>query len=881
MTNFDKNLKAIKQTYGDLYKSLSKKTYKIDENISFVEQKNKFVNMHIKAGTKTFPAYGINENKKEISSLVNKLELVNQYVTVIIGIGAGHFIEGLLKKAKDKHNIIIIEPCIQMIAKSLELYDFSEEIKSFKIVFATTETEINYIISLVDQMKVVENYTLITSSYTQHLQNIYEPIILYTSNAVNQIKCNTGTMMGNGKTIAENDINNLPYIIRHRGVNELKDIYKNKPIVLVSTGPSLAKNIHLLKNAQGKVIIVAVAQALRILLAYDIKPDFICTLDFGEVNLEHFKGLMDSKIPLVALNRCYHKILKQWRSPLFISTSSNVEAEENIISFIGKKGSLLQGGSVSHMTLGLALHMGCNPITFIGQDLAYENGLSHNPLADASGKVKIDENGLIEWDVDDPRTLLSKHNMGCVVNTPGYLGGFVQTNYGLLSFITSFENIIKVFPNTNFINATEGGADIKGAKKITLKNVLDKYCKKKISKSHIKPLLSLLDEKQYIKDIEKALDFLKSDIDIMKQIIIDADKGIESIKTARENFDYKKKLNKALADNEKYSTAAHLGAKKISLVAYSIYNESRKINSKDFMQGRTIEDVTSKKSVFNNRCKRNLLILKSAKQASIDLINLYKDAKFLLSRYLISRDSELLNEKDNYEVSFDDVNKYFDKGNFAHPLCDVNISDKAPVHVYLKAVSMRQKAIDKAEKRKDITPILRYNECLIEAQELGRNKKYDKAKIILKEAIKLIPKRHEAKWGLATILHLDGDSKGSIKLYTQLVKRFPENHRFLFELGNVYLCIDIKKGVNIITKAMDMSDDYNHFFLDIGKWYIELKKYNEAIDALNEYIKFYPYNIEAFELLHHSYTMIKDYDKAISTEKKARKIDANFKGYPF
>jgi hypothetical protein len=52
------------------------------------------------------------------------------------------------------------------------------------------------------------------------------------------------------------------------------------------------------------------------------------------------------------------------------------------------KGTLDQGGSVAHMSLSLANHLGCNPIMIIGQDLSIGE-TSHIPLADVAGTIEV------------------------------------------------------------------------------------------------------------------------------------------------------------------------------------------------------------------------------------------------------------------------------------------------------------------------------------------------------------------------------------------------------------------------------------------------------------------------------------------------------------
>jgi len=237
----------------------------------------------------------------------------------------------------------------------------------------------------------------------------------------------------------------MPYLIRHRGVSELKELYKDKPAILVSTGPSLAKNIHHLIGLEDKVIIIAVGQALRILFAYDIKVDFACTVDFGKVNYVHFEGLMDCNVPLVTINRTYAPLIKNWQGPKFVAATPVPGFENMATGILTDKGFIEAGGSVAHLCFGLAQLLGCNPITFIGQDLALSE-TSHIPLVDAGGKVHIDKNGMIGWEVSDQRCHLHGDELyggGPARYVPGYYGKPVISGMGYDTYLTVFENMVE------------------------------------------------------------------------------------------------------------------------------------------------------------------------------------------------------------------------------------------------------------------------------------------------------------------------------------------------------------------------------------------------------------------------------------------------------
>jgi hypothetical protein len=313
----NKNLEAIKKTQPDIYKWLISQENQREE-FHLVKANNRDYNLLIKQDSIVFTAYDMDSPRKAARDLAKQFSFYQTHCTIFTGIGCGHLLNLICKKKEKFHKIIIIEPIKDIIRIALQCYDFSSYIEDTSIFFARSEEDIVGLIGLVDSSFVIEQWHLITEEYSRKLYADYEQLKNFAARTINQVQCNIGTVMSAGLKLAENDINNLPYVIRHKGVSELKDIYKGKPAVLVSTGPSLTKNIHHLQQYKDKVIIIAVAQALRILLAYDIKPDFICTVDFGEVNLDHLKGLMDIDVPLVCLNRTYAPLIQQWQGPKFI-----------------------------------------------------------------------------------------------------------------------------------------------------------------------------------------------------------------------------------------------------------------------------------------------------------------------------------------------------------------------------------------------------------------------------------------------------------------------------------------------------------------------------------------------------------------------------------
>jgi hypothetical protein len=149
---------------------------------------------------------------------------------------------------------------------------------------------------------------------------------------------------------------------------------------------------------------------------------------------------------------------------------------------LGWRGELrIDGGSVSTVAFDLARQLGCNPIIFIGQDLAFTDGFTHTKgaLEDLFSEVEINKFYTLEMVL---REQIMSEETPKVLDIHGRL---VPTSKVMVSYLRWFEKEISKSENTLFIDATEGGARIKGTQVLTLRDALDKYCKENIPVSEI------------------------------------------------------------------------------------------------------------------------------------------------------------------------------------------------------------------------------------------------------------------------------------------------------------------------------------------------------------------------------------------------------------
>ena len=849
MSIYEKNLTQFKKIYPEFTKEIT--ASKAPKWFS-CEGKDNFT---ITQGEKVHRAYDI-ENRDEVIEGLKKNKLLRDDITVYIGIGDGKILIEALKVKEDKHIILVIEPVLFFIDNFMDRYDITKYLKNGGIIFSGTDNkQISAIFGTLEAAMVIQNWFMISEAYVIHLKEIYGDIIGYTTSVINQMQCNIGTVMGAGQTIAENDIKNLPYIIRHRGVSEIKDLFKDKPAVIVSTGPSLQKNIHILKENQKKVVIIAVAQALRVLLAYDIRPDFICTVDYGAVNLEHFEGLMDEDIPLVALNRSYAPILKRWKGPKFITVSHTDGFPGTAINYIQEKGSILQGGSVSHLCIGLAIHLGCNPIAITGQDLAYEGSNSHIPLVDAGGKLEV-KDGQLQWDVNDPKSSLhgKPSSMGAPLYVPGYFIDPVMTNIGLKSFITAFENIFADYKDNKFYNCTEGGASLKGSEQLSLR----KYIKKNgasIKKNKIEPFLSLVDN--YMEKIGDIIPLLENEINDLYGIQDKARLALSVNKkmAKKSNRRNEKTMKLLLSENEKHSKDAENLAKHSPLMGIHIYKESREIQSRELKVNGKTNHILKNKKDFKTRINRNEIILTAARNSAKKLRDMYQEALDILKEYHKEKDESLLCSPNLEIVEFSNASDYIKSGNWANPLVAINklimkkkigLFPEFPDRIKDDCEKMRNDSIELAiYKYDEREKLIDYNNLIETSRNAGREDRDFKLSMkYLKQAKKLLPEKYEARWGLATAYHHCKDIKKSAAEYETLIADFPKNNRLKFEYGLVLLQFDVSKAFGIMREMMDGTTEFDHYLSKLGDLYKENGKIQEAINCYERYLKKYPANTQ-------------------------------------
>ena len=257
----------------------------------------------------------------------------------------------------------------------------------------------------------------------------------------------------------ENDLRNFWENLEHtwRGgdIDRLKDAWREKPLILVSAGPSLNESLPELAGLNGRALLLATAPTAPVLMASGITPDLVVTVDPFEANDAHFVGWDSTDIPLVFYQRTFRGVPATYRGPMCAFSMRDerplpLRADARPCSFF-------PGGTVAFTALQFAHHMGANPVVFVGQDFSFAGGRTH-----AEG---------VAWGRDVPGDSTQPH----LIEVPGVNGGRVLTNglyYSYLihmqAYLLAFE---KLHPQVRHFNASSGAA-IEGTEPRALAAVL-------------------------------------------------------------------------------------------------------------------------------------------------------------------------------------------------------------------------------------------------------------------------------------------------------------------------------------------------------------------------------------------------------------------------
>ncbi|EIA3436156.1 motility associated factor glycosyltransferase family protein, partial [Campylobacter coli] len=306
-------------------------------------------------------------------------------VLYFYGFGNGILFKALLQNKNHQH-IVVFEKDIEIIWIMFHILDFSHELQSARLMILQTSSLDIELFSNFCSSKPFFQFSRIyfLELMSHYYERFHEDVLELNKKLVQDFK-DSILSHGNDPLDAlqgiEQFVYNLPQMITHPSYKEL--LSKRKGIsdtaIIVSTGPSLTKQLPLLKKYASKATIFCADSSYPILAKHGIKPDYVCMLERTEITAEFFNhdfGEFDKDIVFICAGVVHPKAIEYLKGRNLVITQK-VLAFPYYINLKDFSYAAVEF-SVAHMSYFLSVLLNHKNIIFIGQDLAYaENGNSH------------------------------------------------------------------------------------------------------------------------------------------------------------------------------------------------------------------------------------------------------------------------------------------------------------------------------------------------------------------------------------------------------------------------------------------------------------------------------------------------------------------------
>ncbi len=392
------------------------------------------------------------------SECVKSFKETSARTVLMFGGGDGTVIRELLKVLDPKSRIMVCEP-LKSDFESLTgvlgdarvtVVDFSADPTLFR----------DELIRRVDYYSLSRMDVLAHPAYDSAFPGEYALFLRMINDNRERLLVNKNTMTRFRKEGALHVLKNIGAMSGAYLLSDLKNAgLQNIPVIIVSAGPSLDKNIEDLRPALGHAFIIAVDTALKYLLKKDIIPDAFVTIDPAK-SMENFADERVGAIPVIFDEQTPPELLGKHTAAKILYNCRDYP--KKLFEACGVKigSDIPSGGSVATAAFAICYELGIKDIILIGQDLAYTGETTH-----AGGVISAGING----------------DIGTVM-IDGIDGEKVRTRSDWIGYLRWFEHAIELIaheaPDVSVIDATEGGALIRGTRVMTLREAISQTCGK-------------------------------------------------------------------------------------------------------------------------------------------------------------------------------------------------------------------------------------------------------------------------------------------------------------------------------------------------------------------------------------------------------------------
>lgn len=549
---YENNLAAWRERYGESaaekIEELHEKEVEKEQRVCIAQTANGKSVIEVIAQGREWHLNSVYEPEMAAKMYAGRYKDVKSFwVYFVFGISDGRHLREMLKQFDDTNKLFIYEPNQEILALTMENFPLEELIRDERVYIYTDN-----IVWVGQKAGSVIDYCnreliefCILPCYDMLYHELCEQFMDVTIREIQKVRIHRNTYEHFNRNYPYNILYNIKNMLYHNNIYQIKQRLEGVdlsgiPAIVVAAGPSLDKNIHELKRAEGKAFIIVVDAAIKRVLKEGIRPDLVVTEDalvpdsfFDMEGMENVFWMAEGVTKPEVMKRYgkkvfyYGRTLKLWDRKL-------------IETLRYRYPDLVTGGCVAHTAYGMAIYLGFRTIILIGQDLAFTGGRSHT-------------SGIHDGKEENEKYIKGRH----LTTVEDVDGNILETDAQMKWYKDWYETEFQIRKEylDKVIDATEGGAKIEGTIIQPLCQTIDEECKRNFSMWELEEDIPIpFTEEQQMQMLERLYNIKKD----AAQLKLDIKKIMEAYQELKKvelqswnNTEIKAKLEKLAEENEK------------------------------------------------------------------------------------------------------------------------------------------------------------------------------------------------------------------------------------------------------------------------------------------------------------------------------------------
>lgn len=414
--------------------------------------------------------------------LAATVDVVEYGGACVLGFGAGYHCAALGGRFGEQGAVICFEPDLGLLRAVLERVDQSGWIGKTNFVLLTDSEDGAAIAASVRGIEGILALGVKILEHPASRARLGASAGRFSERfaaTMRTVRTSVMTTLVHAQASLRNILTNADFYASCAGLGALAGAAHGRAAVVVSAGPSLERNIDLLRDpgARARVVVIAAQTVLKSLLRRGIRPDFVCALDYHEISRRFYEGLTPADVEGVTL------VVEPKANPAILESFPGriLCVQEAMLDGVlgselgGSKWPLRPGATVAHLCAYLARHLGCDPLILVGQDLGFTDGqyyaagaAIHDVWAGELGPMRTLE--MFEWE-----RIVRAHSL--LRRTQDIHGRPIYTDEQMATYLAQFEVDFASDEGAGLrvIDATEGGVRKAHTEVMMLREALDRF----------------------------------------------------------------------------------------------------------------------------------------------------------------------------------------------------------------------------------------------------------------------------------------------------------------------------------------------------------------------------------------------------------------------